>query len=104
MGACRIFSREGANPETSQGLKDVPVLCLLMENQNLQLYCTLEKRDWRCLCGEKRLTVSLWRKETDGVSVSDSVHGSVLQKIEKQNSEGCKCTTLHLPAGALVGR
>jgi len=43
-------------------------------------------------------------KETDSVSESDSVHGSVLQKTEKQNSGGCKCTTLHLPAGALVAQ
>jgi len=27
---------------------------------------------------------------------------SGLQKPEKQNPEGCKCTTLHQPAGALV--
>jgi len=47
-------------------------------------------------------SISLCRKESD-VSLRQTLcTDSVLQKPEKQNPGRCRCTTLHLPAGAPV--
>src|SRR6218665_3577262 len=77
----------GANPEANQWLK---------ANLPGVYFGTPIAPDVLFHSVEKRLAVFLCQ------TLCNSVHRYWSEKTEMQNPGGCKCTTLHLPAGALV--
>src|SRR6218665_3346140 len=80
------FFPGGANSEASQGLKGIAYLSSVYSWNTVPkpavIFHSVE-RDLRCLC----VRFCAWIV--------------FCLKTEKRNPGGCKCTTLHLPAGAL---